>query len=590
MSAVRPLRLGTRASALAMTQSGLVADALRALGVPVEVVTVRTLGDVRPPDTTWGEGAFVGALETALLDAEVDLAVHSAKDVPTIEDSRLVIAAYPQREDPRDALVGREPGCALDDLPPGSRVGTDSPRRTAFLRARRPDLRVHPLHGNVDTRLRRLDDGETDVLILAVAGLTRLGLQGRIGQIVPPEVVPPAPGQGSLAIQCRTDDAVTRSWLARLDDPATRAAVETERAFLHASGGGCRAPIGGLARVVDGEIVLVAGSAGIEAPEAGDAGDDRPVVAWGETRGPVADRVALAAALAARLNDTLAAARPAAPRTGPARVLVTRTPDQAGPLVEALRARGLDVTAIPTIAVVPAPAGDPLDAAVADLGRYAWVVVTSPNGAAATLDAIDRVGSDTGVTRWAVVGPATAAATSTRGVTADFSPARMDGEGIADELPVEPGDRVLLARADIADDVLPERLRERGTVVDEVVAYRTVEGPSAARAPLAAAFGSEPFDALVFTSGSTIRGLFRLLTPRDRRIALRSTAWCIGPATATVAREHGFGRVREASIRLSGALAAEIAAAIADDGPSEAAGSRTPVAAAPAATTPEVTR
>jgi hydroxymethylbilane synthase len=193
-----------------MTQSGLVADALRAIGVPVELVTVRTLGDVRPPDTTWGEGAFVGALETALLTGEVDLAVHSAKDVPTTEDPRLVIAAYPSREDPRDALVSREPGRAFADLPPGSRVGTDSPRRTAFLRASRPDLRVHPLHGNVDTRLRRLDDGETDALILAVAGLTRLGLQGRIGQILPPDVVPPAPGQGALAIQCRTDDAATR--------------------------------------------------------------------------------------------------------------------------------------------------------------------------------------------------------------------------------------------------------------------------------------------------------------------------------------------------------------------------------------------
>ena len=592
MNGGRPLRLGTRASALAMTQSGLVAVALRDLGVPVELVTVRTLGDQRPPDTTWGEGAFVGALETALLSGEVDLAVHSAKDVPTTEDPRLIIAAYPPREDPRDALVGREPGRTLDEIPWGSRVGTDSPRRTAFLRARRPDLRVHPLHGNVDTRLRRLDDGETDALILAVAGLTRLGLGGRIGQIVPPEIVPPAPGQGALAIQCRTDDAVTRSWLARLDDPTTRFAVETERAFLHASGGGCRAPIGGLAQVVDGEVVLVAGSAGIEAAEAQDADDDPPVVAWGETRGPVADRVALAAALAARLNDELAAARPMPTRMGPARVLVTRTPEQAGPLVGALRSRGLDVTAIPTIEVVPAAAGDPLDAAVVDLQRYAWVVVTSPNGADATLDAVARVGAETGGTRWAAVGPATASALSTRGVTTDLVPARADGEGIADELPILPGDRVLLPRADIADGVLPDRLRARGAVVDEVVAYQTVEGPAAARAPLATAFGSEPFDALVFTSGSTIRGLFRLLTPRDRRIALRSTAWCIGPATATVAREHGFGRVREASIRSTEALAAEIATALADDRPSPTAEPTTPDAAVTAATsaTAEVTR
>ena len=578
MSQPRPLRLGTRASALAMSQSGLVADALRARGVAVELVTIRTLGDERPPDTTWGEGAFVGALETALLSGEVDLAVHSAKDVPTTEDPRLVIAAYPPREDPRDALVGREPGLTLDGLPAGSRIGTDSPRRGAFLRAHRPDLRVHPLHGNVDTRLRRLDDGETDALILAVAGLTRLGLATRIGQVLPPEIVPPAPGQGALAIQCRTDDRVTRSWLTGIDDPATRAAVETERAFLHASGGGCRAPIGGLARVADGEVVLTGGSAGIEAPDTQDATHDRPMVAWGETRGPVTDRVGVAAGLAARLNDELASARPSTPRVGPPRVLVTRTVAQAAPLVDALRADGLVVTAIPTIEVVPAPAGDPLDAAVADLRRYSWVVVTSPNGAESTLVAVARVGAEARATRWAAVGPTTAAVLAKHGVSAAFVPSETAGAGLAEELPAGPGDRVLLARADIADGRLPARLRARGASVDEAVAYRTVEGPGPSREPLAAAFAAGPFDVLVFTSGSTVRGLLALLTPHDRRIALRSTAWCIGPATAKVARELGFGRVREAKARSAEALAAEIAVELAAD-PS-AGGTRSPLDAA----------
>jgi glutamate-1-semialdehyde 2,1-aminomutase len=299
----RPLRLGTRASALALAQSNAIADALRAFGVPVDLVTVRTLGDERPPDTAWGEGAFVGALEAALLAGEVDLAVHSAKDVPTAEDTRLAIAAYPRREDPRDALVARDPGMTLEALPAGSRVGTDSPRRTAFLRACRPDLRVHPLHGNVDTRLRRLDGGETDALVLAVAGLSRLGLAGRIGQILPADVVPPAPGQGSLAVQCRAGDEATRSLVSRLDDPSTRAAVEAERAFLRASGGGCRAPIGALARVQDGEIVLIGALARVDAPSDPAPHDGRPTVAWGEARGPVADRVAVAAGLAMRLAE-----------------------------------------------------------------------------------------------------------------------------------------------------------------------------------------------------------------------------------------------------------------------------------------------
>lgn len=569
MTTVRPLRLGTRASALAMTQSGLVADALRTLGMPVELETVRTLGDQRPPDTTWGEGAFVGALETALLSGEVDLAVHSAKDVPTTEDPRLVIAAYPRRQDPRDALVGRDPGLTLDTLPPGSRVGTDSPRRTAFLRARRPDLRIHPLHGNVDTRLRRLDSGETDALVLAVAGLNRLDFEGRIGEILEPDVIPPAPGQGSLAVQCRADDDVTRAWLARLDDPNTRAAVETERAFLHASGGGCRAPIGGLARVEGDEIVLVAGSAGIEASEALASGDHIPVIAWGTVRGPIGDRVALAAGLAAKLNAEVAERRPAIPRPGAPRVLVTRAAGQAAPLVKALQAAGLDVEAVPTIAVEPVSPGGPLDDAAVRLDRYAWVVVTSANGARAVAEASERSGTDVSTVRWAAVGSATAAVLAENGITATFTPHLSGGDGIADELPVSAGDRILLARTDIADDRLPARLRERGADVDEVVAYRTLEAPPASREPLSRAFALGPLDAIVFTSGSTVRGLLSLLTPQERRVALRSAAWCIGPSTAAVARESGFGRVSMAPGAAAPALAASISSALLSEGPDD---------------------
>ncbi len=586
----RRLRLGTRASALALAQSEAVAGALRGQGIEVELITVRTLGDDRPPDTAWGEGAFVGALETALLAGDVDLAVHSAKDVPTTGDPRLVIAAYPRREDPRDALVCREPGMRLDTLPAGSRVGTDSPRRTAFLRARRPDLVVHPLHGNVDTRLRRLDGGETDALVLAVAGLSRLGLAGRISEALAPEVVPPAPGQGALAVQCRAGDEATRERIGVLDDPATRAAVETERAFLRASGGGCRAPIGALADVSDSgaEVVLVGGSAGPEAviatgPEGEPAGEpegERPLVVRGEARGPLEDRVAVAAGLAARLAAELAdrqaarqtaqgpdgsvsvAAAPAR-RPGPPRVLVTRASDQSDALVEALAGAGFEVVAIPTIELRAVEPGESLDAAAARLERFDWVVVTSANGARALLSAATRAGADPDRARWAAVGPSTAAALATSGIAVAFVPSRSSGDGLVAELPLEAGQRILLARADIADERLPDGLRERGAVVDEVVAYRTVEAPATSREPLRAAFAAGPFDALVFTSGSTVRGLLALLSPQERRVALRSLACCIGPSTGRVARESGFGRVVEAPGRSAAELAATLAAELA---------------------------
>jgi hydroxymethylbilane synthase len=254
------IRLGTRGSLLALVQAGLVADLLRRAGEAVDVVQIVTEGDLRPVDISPGEGVFVAAIARALAAGEIDLAVHSAKDIPLEEDEALVIGAYPERADPRDALVARDPGFTLDSLPRGATVGTDSPRRAGFLRAARPDLRIVPLHGNVDTRLRRLDAGEVDALVLAAAGLDRLGRGDRIGQRLDPEQVAPAPAQGALAAQARRADAALLGVLQRLDDPAVRAAVETERVVLEATGGTCRAPVGALAVVTGHRIgLLVAG-------------------------------------------------------------------------------------------------------------------------------------------------------------------------------------------------------------------------------------------------------------------------------------------------------------------------------------------
>jgi len=559
----RVLRLGTRGSALALVQSRAVAAALGEAGVRVELVVIRTAGDDQAPDTAWGEGAFVGALERALLDGSVDLAVHSSKDVPTTEDPRLAIAAFARREDPRDALVCRERGATLDTLPLGARVGTDSPRRTAFLLALRPDLRPHPLNGNVDTRLRRLDSGESDALVLAVAGLTRLGRADRIDQVIDADIIPPAPGQGAVAAQVRADDAVARALVARLDHAPTRAAVEAERGFLHATGGGCRAPIGALALVEGDELILRAGVS----HEPTDASSI--VVAWGEERGPVGDRLAVATRLAVRLAPARRGDAPGAARKGDAlgvarrpRVLVTRAREQARVLAEALEARGIEAVLVPTIALEPAEPGGPLDAAARRIGDYAWVVVTSANGADALLDAVARVGTDPAAARWAAVGPATEAVLRARGVHVGLVPSRSSSEGIADELTAAADDRILLARADIADGRLPDRLRGAGAVVDDVIAYRTIEAPATSREPLAAAFAAGPIDALAFTSGSCVRGLLALL-PADLEFAARSIpAVCIGSSTADEARTAGFLRVASSPMQRPDALADAIASVV----------------------------
>jgi hydroxymethylbilane synthase len=220
-------------------------------------VLIHSEGDLRPPDLVPGEGMFVAALARALLSGEIDLAVHSAKDVPLEEEPELSIAAFPERVDARDALVTRHGGASLRGLPPGARIGTDSPRRTGFLKATRPDLEVVPLHGNVDTRLRRLDGGEVEAIVIAAAGLIRLGQRSRIDQWIDASLLPPAPGQGALAVQCRRQEAQT---LNAIDDVAVRVAVSTERAVLAVTGGGCRAPVGALARLRAGEIHLLGGA------------------------------------------------------------------------------------------------------------------------------------------------------------------------------------------------------------------------------------------------------------------------------------------------------------------------------------------
>lgn len=253
------VRLGTRGSKLALVQSELVARRLRAAGQKVELVALVTEGDVRPIDMSPGEGVFVAAIAQALLAGEIDVAVHSAKDVPLDEYPGLAIAAYPERADPRDALITRHGGGSLQVLRRGATVGTDSPRRAGFILASRPDLKVIPLHGNVETRVRRLDEGAADALVLAAAGIDRLGRQSRIDERFEPGVVAPAPGQGALAVQVREADARLLELVSALDDEDVRLAVETEREVLRATGGTCRAPVGALARISGDQFTLLAG-------------------------------------------------------------------------------------------------------------------------------------------------------------------------------------------------------------------------------------------------------------------------------------------------------------------------------------------
>ena len=250
------LTIGTRGSALATTQAQGVADRLAATsGIDVKLVTVSTQGDRdqgSPLESMGGQGVFVAALREALANGEVDSAVHSLKDLPTAEDARLQLAAIPLREDPRDAVVARD-GLTLGELPAGSRVGTGSPRRAAQINALGLGLDVVPIRGNVDTRLGKVTSGEYDAVVVALAGLARLGRADEATELLDPIQVLPAPGQGALACECRADDDATAEILAVLDHADTRSAVTAERSLLAALEAGCSAPVGALADVVSGD-------------------------------------------------------------------------------------------------------------------------------------------------------------------------------------------------------------------------------------------------------------------------------------------------------------------------------------------------
>lgn len=249
---MRPVRIATRGSDLALTQSRVVAAAIRAkLGRPAELVVVTTSGDRiqdRPLASIGGKGLFVKEIQEALLEGRADVAVHSAKDLPARTPFELELVAFPPREDPRDALLTRPRGGRLESLPAGARVGTGSTRRTAQLRALRPDLEVVPLRGNVPTRIRRLEAGELDAVVLACAGLARLGLAARIDERIPAGRLLPAVGQGTLALEARRGDALGRE-LRALDDPDSATAARAERAFQARLGGDCTVPLACLAEL-----------------------------------------------------------------------------------------------------------------------------------------------------------------------------------------------------------------------------------------------------------------------------------------------------------------------------------------------------
>jgi hydroxymethylbilane synthase len=571
----RELALGTRASKLALAQAELVRAALLALrpGLQIRLQHITTKGDAmqdRPLSEIGGNGVFVTRIEEALRAGEVDFAVHSAKDLSSSLPEDMVLAAFLERADPRDVLVSRD-GAGLMSLPHAARIGTGSPRRACQVLALRPDLCVLDIRGNVDTRLRKLRDGEYDAIVLAAAGLQRLDALDHVTEWLEPEVMVPAVGQGALAVEVRAADRPILELTRLLDDPNTSAAVRAERAFLATVGGGCSLPVGAFARV-EGQTLRILGMIGtaggpiVKGEHTGSL--DEPEKAGAELAGMLlanGGRELVQAGDLKAVDEELPSAFRLPPSAPPPlegrRIVVTRAGTQAAGLVERLRALGAVPVECPAIAIAPLEDFAPLDAAIRRLESYDWVIFTSVNGVEAFSDrmqALKMGPSLLSARKLGAIGPATRDRLEALDCSPDFVPDAYVAEAIVEQIPDIKGCRVLLPRADIARKALADGLRERGAQVDEVAAYRTVHGE--ASVSLAALLSSGSVDAITFTSSSTVRYTIDSLVQagiESRHVVdfMNSAAVvCIGPITAATAAEHGLNVTAVAGEYTTGGL------------------------------------
>jgi hydroxymethylbilane synthase len=544
----RTIRFGTRGSQLALAQTRLTIERFQAVhpGVAVETHVVRTTGDndrTSSLSEIGGRGVFTNELEEALLRGEIDAAVHSAKDLPSRLHPLAPIVALPLRDDPRDVLVTRH-AVPLQALPFQPVVGTSSRRRDVQVRRLRPDVRIENIRGNIDTRLRKAEGPDYDAIVLAAAGVHRMGWQDRVQEYFPIDVVVPSPGQGAIAVQAKADTEAA-ALLALIDDPDVSEPVRIERAFLAALGAGCSVPVGAHAfRSASGFrfVAMLADETGdhlLLVDELLEPGDACQAASEISTR------------LLTELDQPIAAARGISGRTSSSgeleglRILVTRPRAQAGPLVAALTARGAEPVLLPTIRIVPETDTSELDAALLDAtrGAFRWIVFTSSNAVnavAGRLDALQVPPENRAAIKVAVVGAATGDAAAAAGFTVELKPETANAAALVAALEplIRSGDRVLYPRSAIGRDTVPHGLRRAGTDVVDLAVYRTVPEPDIDPG-VVEVLRTGDIDAVVAASPSSVRNLMASLG-EERRCLLDVPVFCAGAVTADAASEHGL--------------------------------------------------
>lgn len=569
---LRTLTVGTRTSRLARWQTDHIVNLLQAAwpNLSCKVRPFVTKGDKtldKPLPEIGGKGLFTAELENALREGEIDIAVHSLKDLPVQNAPGLTLGAIVGRADVHDGLVAPD-SATLETLPPGAVVGTSSLRRQAQLLAQRPDLQVKSIRGNVGTRVRKALEGEDyDASVMAAAGLQRLDMAEVISQWLPLDVMLPAPGQGALGVQCRASDEQTLSLLAGINVETVRAATTAERHFLQALGGGCSAPIAAYATPTgeNGELymrALIASPDGQQIIRVAGKGAD-PFELGKRLAGEAKVQGADAILEDVEMNRPVQLTAAPSPLAGK-RVVVTRPEPQAPELANSIQSLGATPILFPTIAIHPMEDTDPLDEAIGRLadGMYDWVIFTSVNGVGIFWERLEALGQDVLIfdgVRVGAIGPATGTALSQQGVEADYIPEEFVAEAIAEGLGDVSGQSILLPRAAIARKTLAEMLAEQGAKVEEVATYRTLP----AEPDWTALAELETADVFTFTSSSTVRNFVKLVGGREAAARLTKGARiaCIGPITAGTVAEMGMtADIVAEAYTIDGLVAALVAA------------------------------
>ncbi len=554
----RTLRLGTRGSRLALTQTNQIADQLRQSwpALEVETVIIHTTGD-KILDSSLskigGKGLFTKEIEQALLDCQIDVAVHSLKDLPTQQPPGLALGAISQREAANDLLLAKEP---LDwkALGPEHSIGTSSLRRRAQIMAGNPRVQVRDLRGNVPTRIRRMMEGEYTAIVLAAAGVARLGEAAPFTAMIPFDEMLPAPGQGALGLQIRDGDEPTRELLSPVNDPEATICCSAEREVLHAVGGGCQLPLGTHATIAQNAIQLAARIASLDGANVIDDRISGPTDQWRSLAQTLSKRMiekgggvllaAVATDLATGYED--AKTRAGALRQGPLgnlTILVTRDEDTDGPLSRALRAQGADPLCMPLVQHLPPSDAMPLVGAASSIDEFDWLVFTSARGVDAFADAIEARGRQFSAvtTPIACVGGATARRVSERGASAQLIPDEASGAALVAAFAAVcelSGKSVLFPRSEQARPTVSEGLARLGASVTDPVAYRTVPHPAAGS--IVTELRAGRVHGILFTSASAAEALAGILAEPDFQLLKSLTIGAIGEVTAAALREHGI--------------------------------------------------